>query len=96
MAITIQSATGRWLEIKELRIRRPVFPAAGTPPLQANPCHGIPAGLKPALDVLPREKWANMPGPALDLCLTIRSVLVFDLNALHRLLPKGPDGVGGC
>ncbi|WP_215877861.1 hypothetical protein HF292_009525 [Acidithiobacillus ferruginosus] len=86
MAITIQTATGRWLEIKELRIRRPVFPAAGTPPLQAQPRYGIPAGLKPALDMLPGENRANVPDPGLG--LTVRSGLLFDLDlaAFHGLL----------
>jgi hypothetical protein len=63
VAITIQTATGRRLEIKKLGVRRPVFPASGTLALQSNASDGIPAGLKPALDMLPGEKWANMPGP---------------------------------
>ena len=89
VAITIQTTTAGWLEIKELRIRRPVFPAAGTPPLQAQPRHDIPARLKSALDMLPGEKRANVSNPALDLRLTVRSVLVFDLDldAFHGLLP---------
>jgi hypothetical protein len=93
VAITIQTATGRWLEIKGLRFSWPVFPAAGASPLQAQPRHGMPAGLKSALDVLPGAKRTNMPGPGL--CLTVRSVLVFDLDAFHGLLSNGPRGVSG-
>ena len=64
------------------------MPAAGAPPLQAQPRHGIPPGLKSALDMFPGEKWANVPDPALDLCLclTVRSVLVVNLDAFHGLL----------
>ncbi|WP_291520704.1 hypothetical protein, partial [Acidithiobacillus sp.] len=64
----------------------PVFPAAGAPPLQAQHRYGIPPGLESALDMLPGKKRANVPDPALDLCLTVRSVLVLDIDAFHGLL----------
>ena len=82
VAITIQTATGRWLEIKKLRIGWPVFLAADAPPLQAQPRHGISARLKSALDMLPGEKRANVPDPALG-----GLVANLDLDAFHELLP---------